>query len=379
MAEERTEQATPKRRDDARKRGQVPHSREVTATAGLLGGLAILQASGSAFLTGLGESMRQTLGHLPTEAPSPALVTTAGIALALRLLLLLAPLLGGLLVIAVVANVAQVGLLLTAKPLAPDVNRINPAQGLKRLFGRQGLVELVKALVKLAIVGVVTYRVFLDRFQPVVMLTGADPLAAAAAIAGAVFEVGYKAGFGLLALALLDYGYQRWEYERGLRMSRQELREEYKQTEGDPQLKARIRRTQRQMAMRRMMQAVPTADVVLTNPTHLAVALQYDAARMAAPTVVAKGAELIAERIKTVAAEHGVPVLENKPLARALHAACEIGDQIPADLYQAVAEVLAFIFSLKHGAGVRAQRSGPAGRGAGRPDLPPAHLLPADP
>jgi flagellar biosynthetic protein FlhB len=379
MAEERTEQATPKRRDDARKRGQVPHSREVTATAGLLGGLAILQASGSAFLTGLGETMRQTLGHLPTEAPSPALVTTTGVALALRLLLLLAPLLGGLLVIAIVANVAQVGLLLTAKPLAPDVNRINPAQGLKRLFGRQGLVELVKALVKLAIVSVVTYRVFLDRFQPVVMLTGADPLAAAAAIAGAVFEVGYKAGFGLLALALLDYGYQRWEYERGLRMSRQELREEYKQTEGDPQLKARIRRTQRQLAMRRMMQAVPTADVVLTNPTHLAVALQYDAARMAAPTVVAKGAELIAERIKAVAAEHGVPVLENKPLARALHAACEIGDQIPADLYQAVAEVLAFIFSLKHGAGARAQRSDPTGWGAGRPDLPPAHLLPADP
>jgi flagellar biosynthetic protein FlhB len=379
MAEERTEQATPKRRDDARKRGQVPHSREVTATAGLLGGLAILQASGSAFLTGLGESMRQTLGHLPTEAPSPALVTTTGVALALRLLLLLAPLLGGLLVIAIVANVAQVGLLLTAKPLAPDVNRINPAQGLKRLFGRQGLVELVKALVKLAIVSVVTYRVFLDRFQPVVMLTGADPLAAAAAIAGAVFEVGYKAGFGLLALALLDYGYQRWEYERGLRMSRQELREEYKQTEGDPQLKARIRRTQRQLAMRRMMQAVPTADVVLTNPTHLAVALQYDAARMAAPTVVAKGAELIAERIKAVAAEHGVPVLENKPLARALHAACEIGDQIPADLYQAVAEVLAFIFSLKHGAGVGAQRSGPAGRLPGLPDRPSAHLLPADP
>lgn len=378
MAEERTEQATPKRREEARKRGQVPHSREVTATAGLLGGLAILQASGSALLVDLGEAMRQTLGHLPTEAPAPALVTAAGVALTLRLLLVLAPLLGGLLVITVVANVAQVGLLLTAKPLAPDLTRINPAQGLKRLFGRQGLVELVKALIKLAIVGFVTYRVFLDRFPPIVLLTGSDPIAAAAAVAAAVFEVGYKAGFGLLALALLDYGYQRWEYERGLRMSRQELREEYKQTEGDPQLKARIRRTQRQLAMRRMMQAVPTADVVLTNPTHLAVALQYDAARMAAPTVVAKGAELIAERIKAIAAEHGVPVLENKPLARALHAACEIGDQIPADLYQAVAEVLAFIFNLKQGTRRRSPGAGGAGREAGRPDLPPAHLLPAD-
>lgn len=211
--------------------------------------------------------------------------------------------------------------------------------------------ELAKTLVKLGLVGWIAYGVFMERAPSLVALTGADPLAAGAATAAAVFELAFKATLGLLLLAVLDYGYQRWQHERSLRMSLQEVRDEYRQSEGDPQLRARIRRTQRQMASRRMMQAVPTSDVVLTNPTHLAVALRYDAARMAAPVVTAKGADLIAERIKSLAREHRVPVVENKPLARALYTACEIDEPVPAALYQAVAEVLAFIYSLRRPGG----------------------------
>jgi flagellar biosynthetic protein FlhB len=379
MSEERTEEATPRRREEARKRGQVARSAEVTTTAGLLGGLAILQASGSLMLSGFSETMRRVFSRLPTTPPEPADLTAAGLTLAMQMLLWVAPLLGGLLVLGVVANVAQVGLVVSGQGITPDFNRVNPAQGFKRLFGRRGMVEFAKALVKLAVVGTVTYQIFLDRYQAIVMMTGSDPVNAAGLIGSAIFELAFKAGFGLLVLAVLDYGYQRWEHSRSLRMSRQEIKDELKQSEGDPHIKARIRRTQRQMAMRRMMQAVPTSDVVLTNPTHLAVALRYDASRMDAPVVVAKGAELIAERIKTLAREHGVPVVENKPLARALHAACELGDQVPADLYQAVAEVLAFIFSLRRPAAGSSRQPAPPAPAAADPATPrPGELRAAD-
>lgn len=315
--------------------------------AGLLVGIGVLQASGGLMLAGAGDLMRTTFTHLPTETPTSATLRTTGIALGLRFLLMMAPLFAALMIAGIVANVAQVGLLVSFKAITPKPAHINPLSGFKRIFGGRSFVELTKSIVKLLIVGLVAYRVFGDRYEAIVALTGADPIAAARAIADAVFEIGFKAGFGLFVVAVLDYGYQRWQFERSIRMTKQELRQEYKESDGDPQLKARIRRTQRQMAQRRMMQAVPTADVVVTNPTHIAVAIQYDPSGMEAPRVVAKGEELIAARIKTIAAEHGVPVMENKPLARALSAACEIGDQIPAELYQAVAEVLAFVFSLK--------------------------------
>jgi flagellar biosynthetic protein FlhB len=351
MAQERTEAATPKRRADARRRGQVARSQEVVSTAGLLGGLLILQIGGTGLLGGLGEQMRHSLASLTTAPPTVADLSAGGLALGLRLLLLLAPPLGGLMLIGVVANLAQVGLLFTAYPLRPDISRLDPIKGFGRLFSPRAGVELAKTLVKLGLVGWIAYGVFMERAPSLVALTGADPLAAGAATAAAVFELAFKATLGLLLLAVLDYGYQRWQHERSLRMSLQEVRDEYRQSEGDPQLRARIRRTQRQMASRRMMQAVPTSDVVLTNPTHLAVALRYDAARMAAPVVTAKGADLIAERIKSLAREHRVPVVENKPLARALYTACEIDEPVPAALYQAVAEVLAFIYSLRRPGG----------------------------
>jgi flagellar biosynthesis protein FlhB len=356
MSEERTEEATPKKRAEARKKGQVARSPEVTTTVGLLAGLAILQASGGAFLQGVQGAMRSIFGHLPTTEPTVASLGAAGLAWAIKAFLLAAPLLVGMMIIGVLVNMAQIGFLFAPKLAAPDPKRINPAEGFKRVFGRRGAVELLKGLVKLAIVGGVAYGVFTQRYAELVMLTGSDLLSVAGHIAAAVFELAYRAGFWLLALALLDYGYQRWEYNKSLKMSTQEVREEMKQAEGDPHIKARIRRTQRQMAMRRMMQAVPTSDVVLTNPTHLAVALHYDAGRMAAPVVVAKGADLVAERIKTLAREHGVPVVENKPLARALFAACEIEAPVPADLYQAVAEVLAFIYRLRRPARASAPR-----------------------
>jgi flagellar biosynthetic protein FlhB len=251
------------------------------------------------------------------------------------------------------ANFVQVGFLLTLKPLQPDFSRMNPLEGAKRLFSKRSLVELAKSLAKLAIVIFVVYQVLHGRMDALMALPLIPWPGSIVVVLGMVFDAGIWAGAVLLLLALLDYGYQRMSFEKQIKMSREEIREEFKQTEGNPVIRQRIRQLQRAAAQRRMMQAVPQADVVITNPTHFAVALQYDAKSMRAPRVIAKGQDLIAQQIKKVAAEHGVPMMENKPLAQALYKTCEIGQEIPGDLYAAVAEVLAFVFRLRMRPGAR--------------------------
>jgi flagellar biosynthetic protein FlhB len=240
----------------------------------------------------------------------------------------------------------QVGFVLSPQALAPNLAKLNPVAGLSRMVSARSLVELIKSIAKVAIVGYVGYRSVAGEYQNLFRMADMDAASMLAYVGGLTFSIGIKTGLILIVLGVADYLYQRFEYEKSIRMSKEELRQEAKEYDGDPLIRSRIRAKQREMSMARMMQAVPKADVVITNPTHYAVALEYDQDSMDAPTVVAKGKDLIALRIKEVAKEHGVHIVENKPLAQTLYSAVETGSQIPVELYKAVAEVLAYVYQM---------------------------------
>ncbi|MCL4533667.1 MAG: flagellar biosynthesis protein FlhB [Bacteroidetes bacterium] len=346
-AGEKTEAPTPRRREEARSEGNVPKSVELNSVLALLAGIMVLKYAGAGTVTQMLDLMGNSFRNLPTDDWTIASVTTFGREMGVLYLKAMAPLFAAIAVVGVGGNFLQSGLMLTAKPLTPDFSRLNPVKGFQRLFSQRAAAEFVKSVIKLAIIGYIVYQALQDKYIQMVTLSGSDIRGAAGAVVDVAAEVLLKATLALLAVAGLDYGFQRWQYERSIRMTKEELKEELRQSEGDPQIRAKIRQQQKQMAARRMMQDVPAADVVLTNPTHLAVALQYKPESMRSPKVVAKGQLLIAERIKDVARQHGVPVIENKPLAQALFHTVEIGAEIPPMLYRAVAEVLAFIYSLK--------------------------------
>ena len=247
----------------------------------------------------------------------------------------------------VCAHVAQFGFLFTTESLTPKMSRLSPINGLKRLFSLRSLVELAKSVLKVVTVGTAAFILIRSELHVVPGLVLSSVVDILAFTGWVAFKICLGACGALIILAALDYAYQRWEHEKNLRMTKQEVKDEYKQTEGDPKVKARIRSIQLETARRRMMEAVPEADVVITNPTHLAVALRFDGTKMAAPCVVAKGAGHVAERIKQIAAEHGVPIVENRPLARTLIKTVDIGASIPAELYKAVAQILAYVYRLK--------------------------------
>lgn len=344
---EKTEAPTPKRREDARKRGNIPRSVEINSVMALLAGALAMKHFGSGMLSQILNIMERSFLSLSIEDWTVPGVTYYGSALVMAFLQVMLPLMAVLSVVGLTSNFVQVGGLLTFKPLAPDFARINPLKGFQRIFSKRSIVELVKSLAKFGIVGYVTYQSFEGRYLQIVTQSGTDVKGAAVIVGDALIEIVLRAGFALLALAVLDYGYQRWSFERSIRMNRQEIKEELRQSEGDPQIRARLRQQRKQLQSRRMMAAVPKADVVVTNPTHYAIAIAYRPESMRSPQVTAKGQNLVAERIKQIATENGVPIMENKPLAQALFTAVEIGQEIPPALYQAVAEVLAFIYSLK--------------------------------
>ncbi len=347
--EERTEQPTSRRREEARKEGNVVTSKEAGTFAVMLGGFAMLSFFGfyiTRELAGfMGEAMRMprmigngfTMGeaakifeqtyHVLERAFMPVLVLPA---------------------FAVTAGVLVHGLTYSTKPLTPDLGKLSPGKGLKKIFSLDSVTELVKSIIKISILSLVALAVLRGRWSEI---SGFSDLGVAgfALRSGRIMLLVVSRTLWVFALlAVGDYAYQKWRHEKGLRMSRQEIKEETKSTEGDPLVKSRIRSVQREMARRRMMEDVPTADVVVTNPTHLAVALKYDREKAAAPFVVAKGRDLMAERIKEIAREHGVPVVEDKPLARSLYQAVEIGSEIPVELYKAVAGVLAYVYRLRN-------------------------------
>ena len=292
---------------------------------------------------------RASFNNLLQPDLTPALVVQATMAFSLFSATVLGPVFGVMVLSGVISNVAQVGFLITMKPLMPDINRINPLQGFQRLFSPRSFIELAKSIAKLLIVGFVVWRSISDRLIELLVLPQMQLIPATGVALSMIFDMATWAAAALFVLAAADYGYQRFSFERQIRMSREEIREEMKQTEGNPVIRQRVRQLQRQTAQRRMMQAVPQADVVITNPTHIAVAIKYEGGSMRAPRVLAKGEGFIAEQIKRIARENDVPTMENKPLARALYKACEVGHEIPGDMYAAVAELLAFVYRLRDG------------------------------
>lgn len=344
FAGERTEPATPKRRQDARSRGQVARSPEVAAAALLLAAAAALEFGGGAAFERLAGYMRRGLTEWPgTDLTLPALrelLAGAGSAA----LAAAAPIVLVGVVVGVAVEVAQVGFLFSLHPLQIDFSRVNPLLGFQRLFSRRALREMFKSLLKAALVGGLIYQALRRQAAVVTDLAGMDVGAAATLLGGAAVGFLWRVGLALAVLAAADYFFQRKEFEDSLKMSKEEVKQELRESEGDPRVRARIRERQRAIARRRMMQDVPRADVVVTNPTHYAVALRYDAAAMSAPVVLAKGQGWLAQRIKEIAARAGVQIVENPPLAQALYRTVDVGDAIPAELYQAVAEVLAFVY-----------------------------------
>ena len=345
--EERTEAATPRKLQHLRDDGKVSKSPEVTSAASVLAGVLTLYTFGGTSSNQLHTYIDQMLRELARPDLNDATSMSLSINAFNIFVTVLAPLLVAMPLIGVISNIGQVGFMLSGKALMPDFERINPLSGAKRLFSMRMVVEALKSIIKLTVVGWLLYRTYLDAFPVFLSLVGADLPGAIGQFVNTAFSMSMTVGAAFLILAMLDYGYQRWEFLRGAKMTKQEVKEEYKQSEGSPEVRAAIRRRQKRMAMSRMMQNVPKADVVVTNPTHFAVALSYRGDEMAAPKVIAKGQDLIAQRIKQIARENGVPVVENKLLARTLFKTVEVDQEIPYDLFQAVAQVLAYIYSLK--------------------------------
>jgi len=346
--QEKTEPATTKRREEARRKGQVARSLDMNSAFVLMFGLLLLFASGDLLLNGLASATRDYLGHASAFSMDMDGLRQIVLDVVLRSLLILAPVAGGLTVVGAVVSYAQVGPMWSVEAMQPKFTKLNPLTGIKKVVvSRRALVEVGKNIAKAGIVGIIAYAALNGVIEQSVTLMDTDSTGIFSFMASASVAVGLKTGVAFLAIALLDFLYQRFEYEKSLKMTKEEVREESKELEGDPLIRGRMRTIQRKIAYKRMMVDVPRADVVVTNPTHLAIALKYDSEKMSAPHVVAKGAGYIAEKIKSIAREHGVPIIEDKPLARALYKSVEVGDEIPEKLFQAVAQVLAYIYRLR--------------------------------
>jgi flagellar biosynthetic protein FlhB len=345
--QERTEEPTQKRREDVRKKGQVARSAELSSAVLLFAcflGLYFLSAWIYSQLAGVSISHFRNLASIQINLGNIQNYFADWLWALGRVL---APLLLVLIVVGVLVNVAQVGVVFSGEPLVPKLNRIGFTAGFSRLFSKKSLFNLAKDSIKVLIIGYIAYVTIDSELKNFVTLSDQD-IRQTLILAGKItFKVGLRTALALLVLAVLDYAFQRWEFEKGLKMTRQEIKEEYRELEGDPLIKARVKRVQREMSKKRMLKEVPKADVVVTNPTEIAVALKYDSEKMFAPKVIVKGERLIAQKIKEIATKHNIPIVENKPLAQTLFKTVEIGMEIPANLYKAVAEVLAYVYKLK--------------------------------
>ncbi|SEK12844.1 MULTISPECIES: flagellar biosynthesis protein FlhB [unclassified Achromobacter] len=344
---EKTEAASPRRLEKAREEGQIARSRELGTFMMLAVGVGAIWASGGSLYEGLSGVLRSGLAFDQRVALDPGVMVEQAVSGFGHALLTLLPIFGLLAVIAVLSSVVLGGIIISTKPLQPNFSKLSPLAGLKRMFSAQTVVELVKALAKALLVGGVAVWVIWRYHDDMLGLMHVAP---SAALTKALSLVAMCCAFivaSLLIIVMLDVPWQIFSHLKKLRMSKEDVRQEHKESEGDPHVKARIRQQQRQAARRRMMSEVPKADVVVTNPTHYAVALKYDESKGGAPVVLAKGTGIIAAKIRELAAENRIPTLEAPPLARALHQHVELGQEIPAELYTAVAEVLAWVFQLR--------------------------------
>jgi flagellar biosynthetic protein FlhB len=349
--EEKTEQATPRRREKAREKGDVPKSRELTSLLPVWTILLYLLFSGAFFsslLTYFGSSLRRGVTMTLTETTLMDVFKADTMQMGMMMLPLFMLILAGVLIV----HFLQTGFLLSTVPLTPDLSKINPLQGIKRMFSVNTLYETVKGLFKVAVLSAILYLMLKKEVFNIPLLIDMDIKSIMAFCFGQIKKIVMISALVLTVFAAVDYAFQRWQYSRNLKMTKQEIKEEYKEVEGSPMIKARLKSIQREMARKRMMQEVPRADVVITNPTHYAVALKYDVGKMGAPRVVAKGANLIAAKIKEIARQSGVPVFEDKPLARTLFSSLDVNQEIPEAFYKAVAAILAQVYRMK-GKGIK--------------------------
>ncbi len=347
--QERSESPTPKRRQRARDEGQIARSVELSAAALLLAGAGSIAMSGGTSLANFAQRvLRESAGALSSGPLTPAGGANVLRTVVLGLVTALLPFFAGVAMVSIGVGLFQSRGVVSWTPVKPNLGKLNPAAGLKRLLSLDALVNALKSILKLTVLGLVTWTVVRRAWPELISLAETGPVAVMAVTKTLGLRLVFMTGFSFLLIAVADYAYQVVRLEKSLKMSKQEVVLEHKESEGDPQIKGRIRQLQRQRARQRMLQAVPRADVVITNPTHVAVALQYDPEVSPAPIVLALGERMLAERIKQIAREAGVPLIENKPVARALLATCVVGKPIPPGLYTAVAEILAFVYRLRN-------------------------------
>ncbi|MBK3494374.1 flagellar biosynthesis protein FlhB [Viridibacillus sp. YIM B01967] len=348
FAGEKTEKATPKKRQDARKKGQVLKSQDVTSALVLLSVFLFMLFGAASMRDSIMNFFKQTFSHyMLVETISIGSVMEVYKEVMIEMAFVLLP----IMVIAVIASLAgnffQFGLLFTTEPLKFDLKKLDPIKGLKRMFSMKAIIELLKSVLKISFIGTVTTVILMMNIDDVLSLSFKSPWVSLITVAKLTVIMGIAASITLFCVAILDFFYQKYDYEKNLKMSKQDIKDEYKNSDGDPLIKSKIKQRQREMAMRRMMSEVPKADVVITNPTHYAIALQYDEDSMDAPKVVAKGTDFIAQKIKLIAKENDVVMVENRPLARAMYDQVEIGGRIPDEFFKAVAEVLAYVYRIK--------------------------------
>ncbi len=344
--EERTEPASPRKREESRERGHVARSQDLSAAVILLASLLAFWLYGEELMSDLMNGTISVLGSMGEWEIDPGGIAGHSLVMGLYVARLLLPFLLVVSAGALAVHLLQVGFLFTTTPLEADLARLNPVEGIQRILSLRGLARLFFGMGKMAVILTVVVATLYGQRINVWVLAEME----VGGIARYLFDIGFlvslRVVIALLILGILEYGYQRWQYEQDLRMTRQEVKEELKRMEGDPRIRERRRQVQRSLAQQRMMAAVPRAAVVVTNPTELAIALEYEE-HMPAPKVVAKGADFVAERIRAVAMEHRIPIVERKPLAQALFATVQVGQEIPAKFYEAIAEILAYVYSLK--------------------------------
>ncbi|MDP7036169.1 MAG: flagellar biosynthesis protein FlhB [Planctomycetota bacterium] len=347
QAGERTQPATPRKRSKAREDGNVARSQDLSSSFLLLAAVLCFYFYGASFLKKLADFTVLVLSNIHGFNVSDQNTTAFSLKGGIFTLNLMAPILIAIVFAALAASLIQVGFLLTAKPLTPDLNRLNPINGLKKLVGLRSLAKLAASLFKLSVIGIVLYFVLIGEIDHFFLLLDVNIHQTFAYLGLILFRLSLATALSLFILALFDYAYQRWQHEKDLRMSRQEIKDEMKMMEGDPHVRARRRQVQMQLARQRMMRDVPKADVVVTNPTHLAIAIQYNG-NMEAPKVVAKGADFLAQKIRSIAKDEKIPVVEKKSLAQALYRTVEVGEEIPESFWEAVAEILAYVYRIQN-------------------------------
>lgn len=345
--EDKTEEPTDRRKEEARKKGQTAKSIELSSALAVLAGLATLKFMGPQFTERLKDLFITSLTQWPAKDFNSETASIIGLHAAKEGMMILLPILLFGMIAAALTTAAQVGLVFSAEPLQPQLNRLDPMKGMQRLCSKRGIFELVKTLFKVNIIGYVVWMTLKQESDTLLSLMNANWNTIAIGVGTITWKLVTRASLTILVIAAVDYAFQRKQNNQQLRMTKQELKEDMRRSEGDPTTKGRVRQIMREMARKRMMADVPKADVVVVNPIHFAIALKYDSTTMAAPKVIAKGQNLVAEKIKEIAVKNKVPIVTDIPLARSLHKSAEVGQEVPLELYQAVAEVLAAVYRMK--------------------------------